>query len=696
MSFRKFLNEELTTKSHNNLEDWKAHAEKKGYAVHNDKHFPNHWVAHLTGTTEKKGTPYGSHSRGHFDTKTGSGMIHESISQDAPASDYIKDFVHSKSKTFKGDSKKQRIKRALGAYYHREETVTEGLRLTATHSNGDRTAKVYRDHEWEEHRVKHFVGGVHQHKADYHTQDKEEAHSHAKQWAEKTGVHAVKEEKMIDEGIKNHQRFNIKNEYRHIYTHTHHTGLKADTQPYKKPGDAHSTLQMSPGNGVGGAIEVPSHHLEHVKEEVVTEKVADNKEALEKAIAAAERKAAKSASKKESSYLEMLKKAYRRIKGRTNVRNDEIGVAEQVSAAPQFQFVTELSKTTLGSYRKKAIGQLKAGKGELKGKEIKRFNGVGKSLKEDEGTEYFNEELGPEHHAALKRYAAANGRTWKTKLNTDWEKGHTHGDDTANIRQVRNLIGPSGLQKYKLQKEDVSEGKTLKPHDARRVFDKYNARHQADAEAHAATPAGRAERDARNKAMLAKVREDASDAELDAIYEADVAFHDQDEFTKHAHKNGHHVRTVLRGTNAHLHAKNLGTGKTHGLFDVKKSFGAYSHGPLHVEEMFEGDFLVGSGHINEEMSAEAHELVLHADNDRHLHHGSHQPIIKNLKKKAKSGKYDPEKAKKLWGYHADRAAQSYHKQHGSGGKWHHMFTPEHRKQAAAHWEAHHRSEVHEE
>jgi len=50
--------------------------------------------------------------------------VNEKIDVGADAGKTISDFVHSKSKTFKGDSKKQRIKRALGAYYAalREET----------------------------------------------------------------------------------------------------------------------------------------------------------------------------------------------------------------------------------------------------------------------------------------------------------------------------------------------------------------------------------------------------------------------------------------------------------------------------------------------------------------------------------------------------------------------------------------------
>ena len=66
------------------------------------------------------------------------------------------------------------------------------------------------------------------------------------------------------------------------------------------------------------------------------------------------------------------------------------------------------------------------------------------------------------------------------------------------------------------------------------------------------------------------------------------------------------------------------------------------------------------------MSDEARELVLHADNDYHLQRSSHEPIIKSLKHKMKKGIYDPEKAKGLWRYHADRAAVSYAKEHGDG------------------------------
>ena len=64
-----------------------------------------------------------------------------------------------------------------------EDTLQEGLRLihTETGNGNARVAKVYKDHEWDEHRVKHFVNGVHQKEADYHS-DKEDSMSHAKHW----------------------------------------------------------------------------------------------------------------------------------------------------------------------------------------------------------------------------------------------------------------------------------------------------------------------------------------------------------------------------------------------------------------------------------------------------------------------------------------------------------------------------------
>ena len=93
-------------------------------------------------------------------------------------------------------------------------------------------------------------------------------------------------------------------------------------------------------------------------------------------------------------------------------------------------------------------------------------------------------------------------------------------------------------------------------------------------------------------------------------------------------------------------------------------------------------------------SSASRELRLFADNDAQLHRLSMQPIRDNLGKKMDKGVYDPQKAQTLWKYHADRAAQAYGEQHGSGassGKQ--MFSPDVRREAAAHWEADERDDI---
>lgn len=44
-------------------------------------------------------------------------LVGKKLPAGASAEDYIEDFVHSSDKRFAGDSKKQRIRRALGAFY---------------------------------------------------------------------------------------------------------------------------------------------------------------------------------------------------------------------------------------------------------------------------------------------------------------------------------------------------------------------------------------------------------------------------------------------------------------------------------------------------------------------------------------------------------------------------------------------------
>jgi len=54
------------------------------------------------------------------------------------------------------------------------------LKLKGTHTDGEYSAKVYKDTDWDEHRVKFYKNGKHMGEArDYHTDDAQDAHSTA-------------------------------------------------------------------------------------------------------------------------------------------------------------------------------------------------------------------------------------------------------------------------------------------------------------------------------------------------------------------------------------------------------------------------------------------------------------------------------------------------------------------------------------
>jgi hypothetical protein len=56
------------------------------------------------------------------------------------------------------------------------------------------------------------------------------------------------------------------------------------------------------------------------------------------------------------------------------------------------------------------------------------------------------------------------------------------------------------------------------------------------------------------------------------------------------------------------------------------------------------------------------ELKLYIDNDADLYRQRLVPIVKNIQKKMKSGKYDHNKAPKLWKYLVDDGAKKYQKE----------------------------------
>lgn len=54
-----------------------------------------------------------------------------------------------------------------------------------------------------------------------------------------------------------------------------------------------------------------------------------------------------------------------------------------------------------------------------------------------------------EEEAALKRFKAANGRSWKRALNLAWMNGRypaTSDEDIPILQRIRNQRGPSWLQ----------------------------------------------------------------------------------------------------------------------------------------------------------------------------------------------------------------------------------------------------------
>lgn len=82
-----------------------------------------------------------------------------------------------------------------------KKRLNESLRLVSTHKNDANglTAKVYKDNDWDEHRVKFFKDGVHQTEADYHTDDKDDAKHMASKWAEGELTKHIKEDRQRSE-----------------------------------------------------------------------------------------------------------------------------------------------------------------------------------------------------------------------------------------------------------------------------------------------------------------------------------------------------------------------------------------------------------------------------------------------------------------------------------------------------------------
>lgn len=87
--------------------------------------------------------------------------------------------------------------------------------------------------------------------------------------------------------------------------------------------------------------------------------------------------------------------------------------------------------------------------------------------------------------------------------------------------------------------------------------------------------------------------------------------------------------------------------------------------------MYKGDNAYDHLYHDKDM---ARELELFLENDQHLYHSQFLPIIKNLKKKIASGKYDHKQAPKLWAYYVENGLKSYVKALGEHRDWHQLLS----------------------
>lgn len=89
----------------------------------------------------------------------------------------------------------------------------------------------------------------------------------------------------------------------------------------------------------------------------------------------------------------------------------------------------------------------------------------------------------------------------------------------------------------------------------------------------------------------------------------------------------------------------------------------------------------------------ARELELYAVNTADLYSRMICPAIENLRCKAAKGKYDQEKAVKLFEYVADEAAKMYHREFCGSGRYYDVFNAATRKAVAKSLEEYYREDV---
>ena len=158
-----------------------------------------------THTGEVKESNAGGYKRGGHASKkayaTGGNVVSTGKAEKMPKHFVSKPVANSlQSGTFKTGGGVKKL--AKGGSTYGESTP---LRLVKTHTGSKgHVAKVYKDKDWGEHRVKFYnAEGKHLPDADYHTDDVSDAHDTAKHMVERGYKHGGKAVKKFEDGGRN-------------------------------------------------------------------------------------------------------------------------------------------------------------------------------------------------------------------------------------------------------------------------------------------------------------------------------------------------------------------------------------------------------------------------------------------------------------------------------------------------------------
>lgn len=484
----------------------------------------------------------------------------------------------------------------------RYDSVNEGLRHNKTYTLGNRTAKVYRDTEWEEWRVQHYLDGKHQIKADYHTPEKDDAHNTAASWVSGRTGKEVMHENFISTAF---------NKWR-----LSRTQKKIDRNSINQQRTAES------GNEVNRQLDMRGHNMGAWKRSGL-EANRDN--------------AQKRGDNLRVQGLDLMRKRDD-LKQKLGIKDPEPKPASMLGN------MTNSGSDSRPLPRPTLAGRIRRNQATLdKNPPPRSLDGkkaVGASK--------------PVGATPSVSTDSPQARTQRTKMLTGghmFKTSKTPKLAPANVQEQIDSDGPA----HKFRISDVLSSIADNLKKMRKT--KHGARIEP--------------------------RFDSSKSPSSAPKEPSLNFGSHKPAPSQSRPRLADRVRAGKATIEKEYPKSLPKKQPSGpAIEPINTFKTGKTKKIHVPK---------ADNINEShwdgMSHAARELIMHADNHAQLHMTSHNPILANLTKKKKKGIYDPKLATKLWGYHADRAAKSYHALYGDKRtKWHELFPTTARKQAAEHWE----------